>query len=94
MIARRYGANRMKHAGPAALDTIEDVLAAVRRHEVLRERKRGSFYCRSSGFLHFHEDPEGMFADLKEKGEFVRYRINSEAEKKRLLAALARALRG
>jgi hypothetical protein len=32
-----------------------------------------------------------MFADLKENGDFVRYRINTAAEKKRLLASLARA---
>ena len=83
----------MKHAGPAALDTIEDVLQAVRRHDRLRERKRGSFYHRSAGFLHFHEDPAGMFADLKEGDDFIRYRINSAAEKKRLIAAVARALR-
>ena len=82
----------MKHAGPAALDTIEDVLEAVRRHDGLRERKRGSFYHRSAGFLHFHEDPAGMFADLKEGGDFVRYRINSASEKKRFVAAVRRAL--
>jgi len=82
----------MKHAGPAALDSIEDVLAAVRRHVQLRERSRGSFYVKSSAFLHFHEDPEGMFADLKEGGDFVRYRINTAAEKRRLLVSVARAL--
>jgi hypothetical protein len=82
----------MKHAGSAALDGIEDVLAAVRKHDGLREPKRGTFYRRSGAFLHFHEDPAGMFADLKEDGEFVRYRINTAAEKRALLREVARAL--
>ena len=82
----------MKHAGPAALDSIEDVLAALRRHPQLRERNRGTFYLKSSAFLHFHEDPAGMFADLKEGGDFARYRIITAAEKKRLLASVTRVL--
>lgn len=82
----------MKHAGAAALDSIEDVLAAVRQYPQLREPRRGTFYLRSSGFLHFHEDPEGMFADIKEGGEFVRYGINTATEKKRLLASVRRGM--
>ncbi len=31
---------------------------------VLKEKKRGCFYFKSKGVLHFHEDPEGMFADV------------------------------
>jgi len=83
----------MKHAGSAALDSIEDVLAALRGHGDLHEKKRGLYYNRSAAFLHFHEDPEGMFADLKEGGAFVRYRIHTAAEKKRFLVAVKRALR-
>ena len=55
----------MKHAGPEALDQLEPILEEIRRLDGLKEKKRGSFYCRSSGFLHFHEDPAGFFADLK-----------------------------
>jgi hypothetical protein len=60
----------MKHAGDVALDTVEDLLVAIRRHEGLKEKKRGTFYRRGSGFLHFHEDPAGMFADLKTGADF------------------------
>ena len=89
---RPAGEERMKHATPAALDTIEDVLGSVRRHAPLTERKRGVFYQHSAAFLHFHEDPAGMFADLKEGSDFVRYRINTAGEKKRFLAAVTRVL--
>ena len=32
------------------------------------EKKRGVFYFKSRAFLHFHEDPKGMFADIREAG--------------------------
>jgi hypothetical protein len=54
----------MRHARPEDLDRIEPLLEQVRALGVLKEKKRGSFYFKSRGFLHFHEDPKGMFADV------------------------------
>jgi hypothetical protein len=54
----------MRHARDQDLDRIEDLLAQVRTLPGLKEKKRGVFYLKSKGFLHFHEDPAGMFADL------------------------------
>jgi hypothetical protein len=76
----------MKHAGPDALNRLEPILARLRKLDGIREKSRGIFYRGSSAFLHFHEDPAGMFADLKIGGEFVRLRVNSAAE----IAALMR----
>ncbi len=87
----------MKHAGPAALDALEDLLAEVRVRTdgaaALKEKKRGTFYRKGSGFLHFHEDPAGFFADLKEGEDFRRYPVNTPAERRRFLAAITVALR-
>lgn len=55
----------MKHAGPDALDQLEPLLARVRALPGLVEKKRGTFYRKSRAFLHFHEDPKGMFADIR-----------------------------
>lgn len=82
----------MKHAGPAALDQIEDLLAQVRKHGELREKSRGCFYRKSSAFLHFHEDPEGMFADVKIGGEFERFRVSTRAERGAFLRTVAAEL--
>jgi hypothetical protein len=54
----------MRHARDQDLDRIEDLLAQVRTLPGLKEKKRGVFYLKSKGFLHFHEDPAGMFADV------------------------------
>ena len=53
----------MRHARSEALDSLEDLLQALRSHEALTERKRGAFYRKSTAFLHFHEDPAGLVAD-------------------------------
>lgn len=54
----------MRHARDQDLDRIGDLLVEVRKLAGIVERKRGVFYRKSKGFLHFHEDPAGMFADL------------------------------
>jgi hypothetical protein len=82
----------MRHAGPEALDALEDLLAALRGHASLRERKRGTFYRKSGAFLHFHEDPAGLFADLKCDGEFQRFRVSTRAERAAFLRKVAREL--
>ena len=83
----------MKHAGPETLDMLADFLDQIRRHAGLREPKRGTFYRKSSGFLHFHEDPAGLFADLKIGSDYQRFRINTVAERRALLQQIARITR-
>ena len=89
---RAYGGAILKHAGPQALDQVEKLLARLRRLEALVERKRGVFYHRSRAFLHFHEDPAGIFADVRDGDDFRRYRATTAAEWKVVVAAVERAL--
>jgi hypothetical protein len=83
----------MRHARDAALDELEELLQEVRkRYPILRERKRGAFYRGGQGWLHFHEDPAGLFADLKMQGSFVRYRVSTRAERTSLLRHMRASL--
>jgi len=82
----------MKHAGDKALDELEPLLRQVRALPSLREKKRGSFYLGGKGFLHFHEDPAGFFADVKLDDDYTRMRVSTAAERKAFLAAARRAL--
>lgn len=75
----------MKHAGPDALDGLEPLLREIRRIPGLVEKSRGVFYRKSQAFLHFHEDPSGMHADVRFDAEFERYRAETEAEQQALL---------
>lgn len=81
----------MKHAGPAALDQLEPLLADIRVLSVLVEKSRGVFYRKGRAFLHFHEDSDRWFADLRgpEDPDFVRIDVTAPADR----AALLRAVR-
>ena len=71
----------MKHAGSSALDQLEPLIAALRDVSGLRERSRGVFYRGGRAFLHFHEDPAGLFVDVRFDDDFKRLRVTSEAER-------------
>lgn len=85
----------MKHATATALDRLEPLLATLRALPTLKETSRGVFYRRGKAFLHFHEDPEGLFADVRDPGGagFDRIDVTREAGRRDLLAA-ARARLG
>jgi hypothetical protein len=82
----------VRHPRPAALDSIEPVLEELRRIDGLTERRRGVFYRRTNPFLHFHEDPTGMYADLKLGPTFERQQATDPDEQAARLARVRRAL--
>jgi hypothetical protein len=82
----------VKHANVTALHQLSELLQQIRVKEGIREKKLGIFYRNSKSFLHFHEDPAGLFADLNAGAEVDRYPINSREEWKKLLTAIDRAL--
>lgn len=84
----------MKHADAATLARLGRLLAALRADKRLQERRPGVFYAKSKALLHFHEDPAGIFADLKRDGDWARFAVNTAADEKRLLASLADGLDG
>jgi hypothetical protein len=84
----------VKHVSAAALDELEDVLCELRGLDGLTEKKRGVFYRGSRAFLHFHEDPSGLYADVRVDTDFERFRVSTKAERRRLIATARRAARG
>ena len=83
----------MKHAGPDTLADLRPFLEELRQCDALKEQRLGSFYFKSRGFLHFHEDPAGTFADLKLDGlSFSRYRVTTRREQRVLLALIMQHL--
>ena len=83
----------MKHAGPQTLDALESVLEKLRQHPSLAERKRGTFYLRSRAFLHFHEDLQGVFADVRIDADgFTRLPVRTPAEQQRLITKVSERL--
>jgi hypothetical protein len=84
----------MRHARSEALDELEDVLSRVRAFEGLTERKRGTFYRKSSAFLHFHDDSAGLFADVRVGKDWQRFRVSTVEERALMLTCVDGELRG
>ncbi len=82
----------MKHATDQALNQLEDFLNDIRKLGKLKEKQRGIFYFKAVAFLHFHEDPSGLFADLRQAGEFQRYPVNNAAKRKIFLSKVKSAM--
>ena len=80
----------MKHASAAALHGLSELLEQIRVKEGIREKSLGVFYRGPKAFLHFHEDPAGLFADLRVGAEFERFPVNTKKEWKALLTAIDR----
>ena len=78
----------MKHAGATALETLSDLLESLRTRTALIERRPGIFYVSGKAFLHFHEDPAGLFADLRLANDWRRFPVNSPGERAELLAVI------
>jgi hypothetical protein len=88
-----HGIADVKHAGAATLTQLDALLTEIRRRPLLREKSPGAFYCKSKGFLHFHEDPAGIFADVKlDFVEFTRMRASTEKEQRVLLKKIDQSL--
>lgn len=82
----------MKHASSSTLQTITSLLEKIRELPTLKEKKMGTFYLKSSAFLHFHEDPSGLYADYKVNKEWRRLKINTPEEQALLIQKLTEIL--
>jgi len=79
----------VKHATAGTLDQLEPLLVELRALPGLVEKSRGVFYRKSKAFLHFHEDPKGLFADLRnaEGADFDRFEVTGAAGQVSLIEA-------
>jgi hypothetical protein len=84
----------VKHAGAGSLDQLEPLLVKVRGYGGLKEKARGVFYLKSRAFLHFHEDPAGLFADIRapQAADFDRLKVDEEAGARALVERLSALL--
>jgi len=84
----------VKHASHDTLMSLEPLLQKVRKQPSLVERTTGSFYRKSKAYLHFHQDPSGIYADVKLNfAEFTRIRATTPEEQARLLSLIGKSLK-
>ena len=76
----------MKHASKATLAELETLLGKLRLVPGLAERASGTFYLKRA-YLHFHEDPAGLFADVRlDRVNFERIAVTTADQRQTLLA--------
>ena len=68
------------------------MLAEFRLLPELTEKKPGVFYRKSRAFLHFHEDPAGLFADVRLAAEFERFEVTTPGQRASFLRHVLEAM--
>ena len=85
----------MRHITAENSGRIEPLLEQIRSLDGLVEKSPAHFYRKSQGFLHFHEDGDDVFADVRlEPGPFERVRVTTKAEQRRLVSRIRQSLGG
>jgi len=82
----------MKHAGKEAIARLEPLIMRLRDFDELNEKRSGVFYRKSRAFLHFHEDPKGLFVDVRLSEDFIRLPNNTANQQRTLIARIERVL--
>ncbi|MGH3254982.1 MAG: hypothetical protein ACRDOU_06150 [Streptosporangiaceae bacterium] len=82
----------MRHAMQEDLNRIEALLVELRGLPQLRERQRGYFSRGSRAFLHFHEDADDLYVDVKLDSRFERMKVTSRSEQAHFLSRVRDAL--
>ena len=85
-------AQGVRHATQEDLDRLEPLLVELRKLPQLRERKRGSFSRADRALLHFHEDADDLYVDVRLDTKFQRMKVTSQTEQAYLLARVREAL--
>ena len=85
----------MKHASASTPEVLASLLERLRAFEGLVEKRPGVFYRNSKAFLHFHEDPSGLFVDVRLKTDepFSRLPVTTAHQQSTLIAKVDCALR-
>lgn len=70
------------------LSRLEPLLRAVRGYGVLTEVRPAAFHLDSRDFLHFHEEPDGLYADVRLSRGRIRLPVGTADEQAELLARI------
>jgi hypothetical protein len=77
----------MKHAGATALAALTELISAIRAYGV-KEPRPGVFYRKGKAWLHFHEDKAGLFADIRLREDWERFRVSEPEERTAFMALI------
>ena len=76
----------------ATLECITPLLEVLRAYPELREVRPTAFHLNGRDFIHFHDEPEGIFADVHLSKGRVRMPVSTRSEQSELLERIERNL--
>ena len=83
----------MKHASQEKIKALAPLLEQIRHLPNLKEKKSGIFYRKSRAFLHFHEDGDKIYADVRlQEPDFQRFPVTTQTEQTIFLDLVRRSL--
>lgn len=69
----------------STLETLAPLLRVLRGNPILEEVRPTAFHLDAQDFIHFHEEPEGLFADVRLSKGRVRMPVSTRSEQAELL---------
>ena len=80
----------MKPLKASTLHSLHPLLDVLRAHPALREVRPAEFALDDKDFVHFHEDSDGVFADVRLKEGRVHMPVSSPAQQGEFLERIDR----
>lgn len=77
----------------STLEVLAPLLEVLRAHPALEEDRPGEFSLNGRGFLHFHESPRGIFADVLLARGRVHMPVSTPVEQGELLERIDEVLK-
>jgi hypothetical protein len=71
---------------------LKPLLNFLRGYEILQETAGAKFLLKGQDFVHFHDDPDGLWADAKLSKGRVRMPVATPSEQRELMDLIARKL--
>lgn len=73
-------------------DTLAPLLRFLRSYDVLHETQESKFLLKGEDFVHFHDDPDGLWADAKLSKGRIRVSVATPAGQGELMEMVAAKL--
>ena len=74
------------------IEALSILLNFLRSNEILNEVKPTNFHLNGKGFIHFHDEPDGLWADIFLSKERLRMPANTASEQADVIGTIEPAL--
>jgi hypothetical protein len=69
----------------STIETLATLLNVLRGYSVLQEVRPTAFHLGGRDFIHFHEEPDGLFADVRLSKGRLRMPVSTSSEQAQML---------